>query len=87
MGLVKAYLYVEGSKLFREVNFIANEVWAIHMGDTFRARRLHFGSGAADAVAVYVAKSILDETGGTLPEHHRKTIAEQLKALERRGST
>jgi len=94
---MKAYLYVEDAKL-REVHYQANEVWAMHMGHTFRARRLHFGSGvsvfpamapdyivpiAADSVAVYVASSILDR-GGPLPDHHRDAIAAQLKALEGR---
>lgn len=97
---MKAYLYVEGAKL-REVHFIAHEVWAMHHGDMFRARRLHFGSGAsvfpamapdyivpieADAVAVYVSTAIVDK-GGPLPATHREAIAAQLKALERRGST
>lgn len=94
---MKAYLYVEGAKL-REVSYIANEVWAMHMGHTFRARRLHFGSGAsvfpamgpdyvvpikAPSVAVYVASAIVDQ-GGPLPEQHRVAIGEQLKAFEGR---
>jgi mono/diheme cytochrome c family protein len=95
---MKAYLYVEGAKL-REVNHIKNEVWAMHMGFTFRARRLHFGSGAsmlptmapdyvvpieAEAVAVYVAADLVDN-GGALSEHHRDAIVEQLKVLEKRS--
>jgi mono/diheme cytochrome c family protein len=95
---VKAYLYVEGAKL-RLVSYQAHEVWAMHMGHTFRARRLHFGSGAsvfpsmapdyvvpieADSVAVYVSTAIVDK-GGPLPEEHRTAIAEQLKALEGRS--
>lgn len=94
---MKAYLYVEDAKL-REVHYQAHEVWAMHMGHTFRARRLHFGSGVsvfpsmapdyvvpelkADAVAVYVATAILDK-GGPLPEEHLRKIAEQLTAFER----
>lgn len=97
---MKAYLYVEDAKL-REVHYQAHEVWAMHMGHTFRVRRLHFGSGvsmfpamapdyivpiAADSVAVYVATAIIDNGGrSTLPEEHRAAIAEQLKALEGRS--
>lgn len=96
---MKAYLYVEDAKL-REVHYQAHEVWAMHMGHTFRARRLHFGSGAsvfpsmapdyivpieADMVAVYVASAIVDK-GGPLPEEHRVAIADQLKAMEGRPS-
>lgn len=95
---MKAYLYIEDAKL-REVHYQAHEVWAMHMGHTFRARRLHFGSGAsvfplmapdyivpikADAVAVYVATALVDK-GGPLPELHRDAIAEQLKAFEGRS--
>jgi mono/diheme cytochrome c family protein len=95
---LKAYLYVEGAKL-REVPYQVNEVWAMHMGHSFRVRRLHFGSGAsvfpsmapdyvvpieADAVAVYVSTAIVDK-GGPLPTEHREAIAEQLKALEGRS--
>jgi len=94
---MKAYLYIEDAKL-REVHYQAHEVWAMHMGHTFRARRLHFGSGAsvfpamapdyivpieAVSVAVYVATKIVDK-GGPLPEEHRVAIAEQLKAIEGR---
>lgn len=77
---MKAYLYIEGAKL-REVSHQAHEVWALHMGFTFRARRLHFGSGVsvfpamapdyvvpelkADAVAVYVSTALLDTGGRT----------------------
>lgn len=95
---MKAYLYVENAKL-REVHYQAHEVWAMHMGYTFRARRLHFGSGvsvfpamapdyvvpiAADSVAVYVATELIDK-GPTsrLCDVHRDVIAEQLKALEK----
>ncbi len=93
---MKAYLYVEGAKL-REVHYQAHEVWAMHMGHTFRARRLHFGSGAsvfpamapeyivpikADMVAVYIATAIV-EGGGPLGEEHRTAIAAQLKAFEK----
>lgn len=93
---MKAYLYIEGAKL-REVHYQAHEVWAMHMGHTFRARRLHFGSGAsvfpsmapeyvvpikADMVAVYVATSVV-EGGGPLAEEHCTAITAQLKALER----
>lgn len=94
---MKAYLYVEGAKL-REVNHIKNEVWAMHMGYTFRARRLHFGSGASmlpsmapdyvvpieEEVAVYVAAELVDNDG-RLSEEHRDTITEQLKALQKRS--
>jgi hypothetical protein len=65
------------------------------MGHTFRARRLHFGSGAsvfpamapdyivpieADSVAVYVASALID-AGGPLREPHLGVITAQLKAL------
>jgi hypothetical protein len=75
---MKAYLYVEGAKL-REVNYIAHEVWAMHMGHTFRVRRLEFGCRAS-IVAVYVSTAIVDKSG-PLPEEHRDAIAAQLKAL------
>lgn len=94
---MKAYLYVEGVKALREVSYLAHEVWAMHMGYTFRARRLRFGSGVAvlpamgpdyvvpigAEVVVYVATELLEQGGLSAP--YLKVIEEQLIALDARA--
>ena len=63
---MKAYLYIEDAKL-REVHYQANEVWAMHMGHTFRVRRLHFGSGASVFPAMAPDYVVPIEAGPPLP--------------------